>query len=88
MKLHQSGNEIIATELRPMSEFPKVPEGKLSVYVLVFLSYTDLPIFASISYQSKWDYHEERHGLGWLPMPQYRPELKQTKEDIHHYYGA
>ena len=81
MKLHQQGNEIIVTELRPMSEITN------RVEVFMFLvdddgfKYFDITSLDCLL-------NEKSNAIGWLPMPQYRPELKQTKEDIHHYYGA
>lgn len=66
-----SNEEQILAELRPMNQFPKIPEGKLSVSVLVFLTYTEIPIIVTITYQSKWGCHEETHGIGWLPLPKY-----------------
>lgn len=75
MKLHQQGNEIIVTELRPMSKL------KECCQVLLFNEVEEsfLP-----GYKVRGDLVEEDGSpilpadniKGWLPMPQYRPELK------------
>lgn len=85
MKLHQHDNEIIVTELRPMSD------AKQDEWVIYFNKNscpfeglnTGLEIVTPSDECIQFD-----SIVGWLPMPQYRPELKQTKEDIHNYYGA
>ena len=86
MKLHQQGNEIIVTELRPMSELPTDGSSFLMLldgnYFIEMFYNLDKDEFDSYSKYNEVDC------IGWLPMPQYRPELKQTKEDIHNYYGA
>lgn len=86
MKLHQHGNEIIVTELRPMSEIPNAE------YVLINIKgelYPGRHLNGFIRFADQNYYGARANDCdGWLPMPQYRTELKQTKEDIHHYYGA
>ena len=86
MKLHQQGNEIIATELRPMSEILSAE------YVLISIKgelYPGRHLNGFIRFADHNYYGAQANYCDcWLPMPQYRPELKQTKEDIHHYYGA
>ena len=63
MKLHQSGDKIIVTELRPMSLCPRFSEvlleriGHANLEVGMLISESDRQIYA-----------------GWIPMPQYRPE--------------
>lgn len=89
MKLHQQGNEIIVTELRPMSEAPR--DG--TDILLVSKSNS---LFNGCNYGMQGDKfiiagigtYDAAVFKGWLPMPQYLPELKQTKEDMHNYYGA
>lgn len=68
--------QIIVTELRPMSDFPAIPDGEISVYVLVFLNFTDIPEIVVCDIRKRWP-HSAYHGIGWLPTPIYQPEQKQ-----------
>lgn len=86
MKLHQQGNEIIVTELRPMSD---AKQDELALYL-----HKESGFFTGVKAE---DLVIDEYGslidistlLGWLPVPKYRPELKQTKEnDIDYYHGA
>ena len=87
MKIHLQGNEIVVTELRPMSEVTNAE------YVLISTKNELYPGrhlgcgFIRFADQNYYGAHANDCD-GWLPIPKYRPELKQTKEDIHHYYGA
>lgn len=69
MKLHQQGNEIIVTELRPMSDLPN------RVEVFMFLvrgdgfEYFDITSLDCL-------YHESADVIGWVPKPIYQPESK------------
>ena len=82
MKLHQSGNEIIVTELRPMSDVP--PDQ--FVLCLVKRSKRFESLIKAHGYEMMNDEddflsYDFVDILGWLPMPQYRPELKQTNTE-------
>ena len=63
MKIHQSDDKIIVTELMPMSLCPRFSEvlleriGHANLEVGMLISESDRKIYA-----------------GWIPMPQYRPE--------------
>lgn len=65
MKLHQQGNEIIVTELMPMSLCPRFSEvlleriGHANLEVGMLISESDRKIYA-----------------GWIPMPIHQPESK------------
>ena len=67
MKLHQSGDKIIVTELRPMSDLPN------RVEVFMFLvrgdgfEYFDITSLDCL-------YHESADVIGWVPKPIYQPE--------------
>ena len=76
MKLHQSGNEIIVTELRPMSEVSLEKECEILVKVKGAETLQMAYIFEGefIDHSCEQIYTERIEG--WLPMPQYRPELK------------
>lgn len=76
MKLHQSGDKIIVTELRPMSEAPR--DGTK----IIALTYNEC--FASefliVNYSHDDHFCTENELLpeftliGWMPMPIYQPE--------------
>lgn len=75
MKLHQSGNKIIVTELNPMSDAPTdgililaVSASNKRIGTLRFSSSTDM--FTTSDGRS---IHKDKI-LGWLPMPIYEPE--------------
>lgn len=61
------------SKLRPMCDKPIIPDGKLQVFVLVYLDHTDIPTIVSIDTRLDWP-HEAYHGIGWIPMPVYKPE--------------
>lgn len=85
MKLHQQGNEIIVTELRPMSDL--LDDNLSIIFVEGHISLPARRFGEHVIGVNGW-VCSVASCLGWLPMPQYLPELKQTKEDIHNYYGA
>lgn len=89
MKPHQQGNEIIVTELRPMSEL------KPGQYAICYRAdYSSDMLKRSIERNDSLTdsmgdfYWPENIFIGHIPIPKYLPELKQTKEDMHNYYGA
>jgi len=82
MKLHQSCNKIIVTELNPMSE---APEGE---YFLVKLKTMDCLIEAKLDKANQriemWFGTERSVSVceGWFPMPVYDPSEK-SPEDLY-----
>lgn len=75
MKIHQSGNKIIVTQLNQISDHPVVPNGQLQVFVLVFLNFTPLPILTLFDERDRWT-HDAYHGIGWIYAPIYEQENK------------
>ena len=77
MKLHQQGNEIIVTELRPMSE---VPPGEFVLCLIErskrFESLIKVPGYEMMNDEDDFLSYDFIDILGWLPMPQYRPGAK------------
>ena len=84
MKLHQSGDKIIVTELRPMSELT-------SDYGMVLIYFNENEKFTANILQVNlfndgWltNYNEidieksDERVIGWLPIPEYIPEIKST----------
>ena len=79
MKLHQQGNEIVVTELSPMSEAPR--DGRD-----ILLMSKNNKLFNGCNYGICGDKftiagigsYDQSVFIGWLPMPQYRPELKSV----------
>jgi len=75
MKLHQSGDKIIVTELRPMSD---VPEGKFVLCLIErskrFESLIKVPGHAMMNDEDDFLSYEFLDILGWMPMPIYQPE--------------
>ena len=75
MKLHQQGNEIIATELRPMSEITNAE------YVLISIKNELYPGrhlgcgFIRFADQNYYGAHANDCD-GWLPIPKYQPDAK------------
>lgn len=79
MKIHQYGDRIVVTELKPMSDAPR--DGS------VFLVLTKL---SAEFYQVKFDkagflahypathleFSGQRNIIGWIPMPVYEPASK------------
>lgn len=41
--IKEENGQIIVTELRPMIEYPAIPDGKLCVFVLVFFGLLGYP---------------------------------------------
>lgn len=81
--IYQDCDKIIVTELRPMSDHPKIPSGQLQVFVLVFLDFTSLPILISFDEREQW-HDQAYHGIGWIPAPIYQPESKtQDKASLY-----
>ena len=75
MKIHQQGNEIIVTELRPMSDL--VPPGeriliKRKYWHTLSEGYTD--IYGNIWIVEMTIPLKNNDFEGWLPMPIYQPE--------------
>lgn len=77
MKLHQQGNEIIATEIRPMSEL------KPGQYAICYRAdYSSDMLKRSIERNDSLTdsmgdfYWPENIFIGYIPMPQYRPDAK------------
>ena len=68
MKLHQSGNEIIVTELRPMSHCPK-----WSTVLLERIGHANLEA-GMLMYES-----DRKIYAGWIPMPIHKPEKSKPK---------
>lgn len=89
MKIYQKDNEIIVSQLRPMSDATRDGTD-------ILLMNKNNKLFNGCNYGICGDKFtiagigscDPSVFIGWLPMPQYRAELKQTKEDIHNYYGA
>jgi len=80
MKLHQSVNKIIVTELNPMSDAPD--DFTFLAFTIMGgtcweLYKTQTGHFASLDDQHVF---EERHLQGWLPMPVYDPSAKSPKD--------
>lgn len=77
MKLHQSGDKIIVTELRPMSEAPRDGTD-------ILLMSKNNKLFNGCNYGICGDKFtiagvgsfSPSVFIGWLPMPQYRPDAK------------
>ena len=71
MKLHQQGNEIIVTELRPMSEIPNAEYDLISIkgelypgrHLNGFIRFADQNYYGARANDCD----------GWLPRPQYQP---------------
>ena len=86
MKLHQQGNEIIVTELRPMSD---AKQDEWAIYFSKNYHSFEAMLIGRNVVTAANEFIKIEDIEGWLPMPQYRPELKQTKEnDIDYYHGA
>lgn len=92
MKIYQKDNEIIVSQLRPMSELMSSHDYSRFVLAYKKTKHDFIAVRQSSSDEvycfGNGKFYNISHFEGWLPMPQYRPELKQTKEDIHNYYGA
>ena len=78
MKLHQSGNEIIVTELRPMSEL------KPGQYAICYRAdYSSDMLKRSIERNDSLTdsmgdfYWPENIFIGYIPVPKYQPEATQ-----------
>lgn len=77
MKLHQQGNEIIVTELMPMSEL-------LEDLTVIVITADSNPIparrfFNNIIGMDGW-FCSAESCLGWLPIPVYDPSQKQQDD--------
>lgn len=76
MKLHQSGNKIIVTELNPMSDAPHTGA------FMAFFIWDDVCPVTLIRKDGKFycyddgRLYESDRLFGWLPMPVYEPENK------------
>ena len=78
MKLHQSGDKIIVTELRPMSEAPRNGECFIAFsedMEMFTEAYFDLDTGLLFAFGVTWNEYDL---LGWLPMPIYQPEKITT----------
>ena len=64
---------LTVSSLRPMAEKPIIPEGKLQIFVMVYLNYTDVPVIISYDTREKWP-DEAYHGVGWVYLPLHKPE--------------
>ena len=79
MKLNQSGNKIVVTELNPMSDAPK--NGDVILTALNTKSNPDC-FFVRASWNGDaWSLfgmcdYQDCDFIGWLPMPVYEPEAK------------
>ena len=74
MKLHQQGNEIIVTELRPMSEVPRNGECFIAFkedMEMFTEAYFDLDTNLLFAFGTIWN---EEDLIGWIPMPIYQHE--------------
>lgn len=82
MKLHQQGNEIIATELRPMS---KVPPGEFVLCLIErskrFESLIKVPGYEMMNDEDDFLSYDFADILGWLPMPQYKPDATPVEPE-------
>lgn len=76
----QELDTLTVSKLRPMSDKPIIPKGKLQVFVLVYFSHTEIPSIVSFDTRKTWP-HAAYHGIGWIPMPIYKPE-EPSKEMI------
>ena len=80
MKLHQSGDKIIVTELRPMSDVPL----KNRVEILaVDINYGKFNLLEYYAADKGWHnvtmccaVRTLDSFLGWIPLPSYQPESK------------
>jgi len=76
MKLHQSGNKIVVTELNPMSDAPR--DG---TYILVQQN-DDLSASMAAAFFDEFAWNctdgdfSDDDLFGWLPMPVYEPGEK------------
>jgi len=77
MKLHQSGNKIIVTELNPMCDAPN-GESFLAYLIKGNIAW-ELYKTRDGKFSSLDDVHmfEEKHIQGWLPLPVYEPSEKE-----------
>lgn len=64
---------VTVSKLRPMSDKPIIPDGKLQVFVLVYFSHTEIPSIVSFDTRQTWP-HEAYHGIGWSYLPVIKPE--------------
>ncbi len=77
MKIHQSGDKIIVTELRPMSDLTLGKQSLIFINDYGFIS----------GYKSSNDndvignghYFNGDQAMGWLPMPIYQPGKSKPK---------
>ena len=69
MKLHQDGEKIIVTELRPMSDLPNRVEVFMFLVRVDGFEYFDITSLDCL-------YHESADVIGWVPKPIYQPESK------------
>ncbi len=81
MKIHQSVNKIIVTELNPMSDVPQVSQiTNEDVNVLVFVnSYESPQRIAFGLFRKEWP-DWAINGIGWIPMPVYDPSAKSPAD--------
>lgn len=73
MKLHQQGNEIIVTELRPMSELVLRERVLLKRKDWNTLGEGYIDICGGVWIMERTTRLATSDFEGWLPMPQYRP---------------
>lgn len=76
MKLHQQGNEIIVTELRPMSDLAPRERALLKRKDRHMLAEGYIDSCGGVWIMERTTRLATSDFDGWLPMPQYRPELK------------
>ncbi len=57
--------QIVISELNSMNECPSIPEGEMSVFVMVFLKFTCVPVIVQIDKREIWP-HSAYHGIGWI----------------------
>jgi len=72
MKLHQQGNEIIVTELNPMSDAPRNGECFIAFskdMEMFTEAYFDLDTDLLFACGTIWN---EEDLIGWIPMPIYQ----------------
>ena len=76
MKLHQSDDKIIVTELRPMSEAPTEEDCEILVKVRGTETLQAAYIFEGKFIDHLCDQIYPERIEGWLPMPIYKTEIK------------
>jgi len=66
---------LTVSKLRPMCDEPEIPSGKFSVHVLVYFMDMSTPSIKRVDLHNGFDSDAMRNGIGWIPIPTYKPEL-------------